>query len=305
MIRLRIDDESLNAIRLTFSPLWETIGSLALLARYRGTVPTPYKNWVRILHQGRSVALAEELARIIRKPDLSALPGELFNVPDPSRSTLEAELSHVSDCIADDSRQRTLEFIEQYWEWAIAPYWKTIRASLEEEILFRGRTLAVEGPEAMLRELGGTVSWNRPVLTAPYHRDLDHTVRKSRLLLIPTAFSGGIRMFAARDGVLAMSYQVRATALFHGDTTRKTHPELTDRLAIMIGTRRAQVMRSLVMPKTTTAVAESLGLAKSTVSQHLAVLTEAGVVWRQRLGGQVFYQLDREGFLLLEHLGQS
>ncbi|MGW3001490.1 hypothetical protein [Streptomyces sp. NPDC001155] len=70
--------------------------------------------------------------------------------------------------------------------------------------------------------------------------------------------------------------------------------EPTDRLALMIGSRRAQVMRALVMPRTTTSVAP----------QHLSVLTEARVVWRQRLGGQVFYQLDREGFMLLENLGQ-
>jgi DNA-binding transcriptional ArsR family regulator len=240
----------------------------------------------------------------MRKPDLSALPEELFSVPDSSRSTLEAELNHLGRDMQSGAGQRILEFIEQYWDWAIAPHWTSIRSSLEEEILFRGRTLAVGGPEAMLSELGGGVSWNRPILTAPYHRDLDHAVSNSKLLLVPTVFFGGMRVFVKSDSVIAMSYQVRTTALFHGSTVRKTCHEPADRLAIMIGSRRAQVMRALVMPKTTTAVAESLGLAKSTVSQHLAVLTEAGVVWRQRLGGQVFYQLDREGFLLLEHLGQ-
>lgn len=256
------------------------------------------------LRQDRPAEFSEELSRVISKSDLSVLPKELFSAPDPSRSTLEAELSHISKCISGDTERRTLALIEKYWEWAIAPYWASIRSSLEEEILFRGRTLAVEGPEAMVSELGSTISWKRPILTAPYHRDLDHVVSKTKLLLIPTVFSGGMRMFAARDGVVAISYQVRTATLFNSGTVRKDSLESTDRLAIMIGSRRAQVMRSLVMPKTTTSVAESLGLAKSTVSQHLAVLTEAGVVWRQRLGGQVFYQLDREGFLLLEHLGQ-
>nr|AGZ93999.1 arsr family transcriptional regulator [Streptomyces sp. MMG1662] len=74
-------------------------------------------------------------------------------------------------------------------------------------------------------------------------------------------------------------------------------------MALLIGTGRARIMRALEMPKTTTAVAQSLGLAKSTVSQHLVVLTSAGIVWRQRLGGRVFYQLDHSGFALLEQLG--
>ncbi|MFF2507713.1 ArsR/SmtB family transcription factor [Streptomyces sp. NPDC058067] len=50
-------------------------------------------------------------------------------------------------------------------------------------------------------------------------------------------------------------------------------------------------------------MAETLGLAKSTVTQHLAVLTEAGFVWKQRLGGQAFYHLDSSGRALLRQLG--
>jgi len=50
-------------------------------------------------------------------------------------------------------------------------------------------------------------------------------------------------------------------------------------------------------------VAASLGMAKSTVSQHLTVLSASGLVWKQRLGGRVLYQLDRGGVALLERLG--
>lgn len=110
-------------------------------------------------------------------------------------------------------------------------------------------------------------------------------------------------MFAERDTVIAMSYQARTAGFAAGLNQRQPSQPQADRLTILLGDGRARVLRSLEMPKTTTEVAKSLGLAKSTVSQHLAVLTSAGVVWHQRIGGRVLYQLDRAGFALLEQLG--
>jgi DNA-binding transcriptional ArsR family regulator len=303
MIRLLVDDESLNAIRLAMSPLWETIGSLALLVRYRGEAPSPYTSWVRCVRQGMPADIQRGVQSLIPAPGRPFPPSFFVQVPDPARSTLDTELAQVRERAPDDQPTRDLlEFMELYWDWAIAPYWSMIRSSLEEEALFRGRTLAVEGPEAMLAELEGRLTWSRPELSAPYHRDLTHPVMQSKLLLVPSVFSGGTRIFTAADpGVVALSYQVHTTGFLHVPTTKRP-PDPQDRLAVLLGVGRAQVLRTLAVPKTTTAVAESLGLAKSTVSQHLAVLTAAGVVWRHRLGGQVFYQLDQAGFILLEHL---
>ncbi|MBT2363969.1 winged helix-turn-helix transcriptional regulator [Streptomyces sp. ISL-10] len=299
MIRLDLDQESLRSIRLALSPLWETLGSLALLARYRGAVPSPYAGWV---HRARR-SVPPELMDLVVRQEAPFLKRALGYVPDPSRSSLQVEL----DCLRQQGDERGDErlagLMEEYWNRAIGPHWTSIRSALEEEVLFRGRTLAVHGPEAMLAELGGRVLWEKPRLTAPYHLDLTRTVHRSKLVFVPSVFSAATRIFTSNEHVTAMSYQARATGFFHfvGDG-RPTEPT-TDRLALLIGGGRARVIRALQVPKTTTVVAESLGFAKSTVSQHLAVLTAAGVVWRQRLGGQVFYQLDRSGFALLEELG--
>ena len=43
-----------------------------------------------------------------------------------------------------------------------------------------------------------------------------------------------------------------------------------DRLAILLGRGRASVLRALTTPATTTGLATTLGLAASTVSEHLA-----------------------------------
>lgn len=55
-------------------------------------------------------------------------------------------------------------------------------------------------------------------------------------------------------------------------------------------------------PNTTTTLADALGMAKSTVSRHLSILVESGMVWKQRLGGQVCYQLVPVVFVLLRRL---
>lgn len=304
MIRLTVDDTSLSTIRLAFSPLWETIGSLGILARYRGVAPSPYTHWARRVWDQLPPDLVQGLVEPVRHRDRQLFPPGFVPVPDSSRTSMPTELSHVRGrSPGTPGMDRLIELLEKYWDQAVAPYWHSIRSSLEEEILLRGRTLATEGAEHMLTELGGRVAWSYPVLTAPYHRDLDVPVRRSKLLLVPTVFAGGIRLFLQEHGVVAMSYQARATGYFHVLTAREPAPETEDSLSLLLGKGRAQVVRALDGPKTTTSIAETLGMAKSTVSQHLAVLNSTGIVWKQRLGGRVFYQLDQDGLALLRKFG--
>ena len=304
MIRLQVHEDDLRTTRLAFSPLWETIGSLGILARYRGVAPSPYTNWARTVRDRMPAEFTTHLVEAVRHPEQPLFPAGFIPVPDPARNTIQDELRHAQERHAGSAEaERSAELLERYWEWAIAPHWSSIRASLEEEILLRGRTLAVGGVEAMLTELGGRVSWSAPYLTAPYHRDLDVTLKRSTLLLVPTVFAGGLRLFMEEDGIVAMTYQARATGYFRALTASAPSRVTEDRLALLLGRSRAQVVRALVAPTTTTALADALGMAKSTVSEHLTVLGDAGIVWKQRMGGRVFYQLDQAGEALLHHLG--
>lgn len=142
-----------------------------------------------------------------------------------------------------------------------------------------------------------------PRLTVPYHRDLDLSIARSRLLLVPTVFAGGLRLLVEEPEGVAMSYQARATGRLRVLTAGADGDRTEDRLALLLGRGRAQVVRALELPMTTTDVAEALGLAKSTVSQHLAILSGSGVVWKRRIGASVFYQLDQSGLALLRQLG--
>ncbi|WP_405438035.1 ArsR/SmtB family transcription factor [Streptomyces anulatus] len=304
MIRIDVDEETLHTVRLTFSPMWETFGSIGLLARYRGEVPAPYAEWARAVRRTMPAMLAQDLAGVLRDSGLSRLIAGFLPLPDSARNTFAAELDHLRNIRGNPPEEQHLySLLMRYWDCTLAPHWSRIHSSLEEEILLRARTLAVEGPEAMLGELGGRVLWTRPRLTVPYHRDLNLTITRSRLLLVPTVFSGGLRLLVEGPDGVAMSYQARATGRLQILTAAADGERSEDRLALLLGKGRAQVVRALELPMTTTAVAESLGLAKSTVSQHLSVLSDSGVVWKRRMGASVFYQLDQSGIALLRQLG--
>ena len=62
-----------------------------------------------------------------------------------------------------------------------------------------------------------------------------------------------------------------------------------------------KISKEVVEP-TTSALADQLGLAASTVSQHLSALVSAGVVQRHRAGTRVLYELNRSGVTLTQCL---
>lgn len=309
MIRLALDEISLRGIRVAVSPLWESLSSLALLARYRGDVPFPYTNWARHARKALPDPMRTELLDLTRALHPAWLPS--FSVPVPTSPGMEItdELVALSarGSVDDGRLDRFVALTREYWNAALAPYWTSMRNVLEEEILFRGHKLATEGADAMLADLGGRVRWERPVLYAPYQIDLNHSLHNAQLFIVPVLFARGMRILSTpRADVTAMSYQARGAAVLaeHASvvSSHDTTPEGGDRLAILVGRGRAAVMRALVAPTTTTAVASAVGLAPSTVSQHLSALSSAGVVRRKRAGYRVLYELDHVGVALLEHV---
>ncbi|MDX3433941.1 winged helix-turn-helix domain-containing protein [Streptomyces sp. ME01-18a] len=58
----------------------------------------------------------------------------------------------------------------------------------------------------------------------------------------------------------------------------------------MVGPHRAQVLRALAVPATTTQMVRQLGLSLGAVGGHLAVLRESGLVTRTRTCRSVRYE---------------
>ncbi|MEU8001114.1 winged helix-turn-helix domain-containing protein [Catellatospora sp. NPDC049111] len=261
-----------------------------------------------------------------------ALPPFLTPVPAGTRVSLAEELPALREVCAADVRAdlerwyparrppaldplwrdpvtalgQLSVLLERYWELVLEPIASTMHAIMEEEIFLRSRTLAMEGAEQLLATLHPGLSCEGTVLrvAATPGLELDRPAR--RILLVPLLLSQGAPLLAVgRDDVVALSYGARGAAVLAGmlgDTRRSDAPVQGDRLEILLGRSRAAMVRGLAAPTTTSALASDLGLAVSTVSEHLATLSAAGLVQRHRVGVRVFYELDRAGTALLSSL---
>ncbi|MGE5829252.1 MAG: ArsR/SmtB family transcription factor [Micromonosporaceae bacterium] len=309
MIRLAVDEQSLLRLRVATSPLWESISSLTLLARFRGEVPDPYTDWARTARRALPREVRDDLLEWLRARRGQPLPAFLTPIPSTPWPAVEDELCALRQtpaAAADPSGvDRFADLLEAYWHACLAPHWPLMRPVLEEEIVLLGRVLATRGPQAMLDTMGGRVVWSPPVLALPYQFDVELDVTGEQLLLVPVLFARGTRILARGEGQTAVSYQARGAAAL--GARRATRDRLTPRgedgLTILVGRGRATVLRALVVPRTTTALAAAVGLASSTVSEHLTALTAAGVVSRRRSGPHVLYELNDGGRALLEHAG--
>jgi DNA-binding transcriptional ArsR family regulator len=72
-------------------------------------------------------------------------------------------------------------------------------------------------------------------------------------------------------------------------------------LSTLLGVTRTRLISALIRRSaTTTELAAELRMAPSTVSYHLAMLTNAGVAGSMRAGPLVYYHLTDRGFRLLQ-----
>ena len=326
MIRIEIDEPTLARTRIAISPLAEVVCSLYLLQRNPSGAPWPYDGWARraqeIVRDNWAAALY--LQQSPRSPDF------LCPIPLTSAPTLDEQLDQLRATPAElieeqfakyypdgdlpdfcrpfrDDRERALDRLAgglaAYWEAAIAPHWPAMRAALDEEVLLRARALAADGPDALLSQLHERIRWERPVLTLVKPFDQSFLAVNQRLLLVPLIFSRGALMCSSDHPEIQMvTYQARGSALL---ASTPAPAVADDRLAILVGRGRAAVLRSLTVPATTTGLASALGLAPSTISEHLAGLQAAGVVHRRRAGRRVLYGLEPAGVALVNLLGED
>lgn len=302
MIRIRLDDLTLGRVRMATSPSWEAFSSLALTSKYRGEIPFPYTKWAMAARRRVSPALHNELTSAMRTHWVSLSSCLIPSLRGSSPATIEGELTVLRAAGHD----RFAQLLSDYWAAAIAPYWPDMRGALEVEILVRGRTLATAGAGMMLQDLEERIRWEHPELSMPYQADLDWAMTDGCLIVVPVLFARGARMLSALHETVAFSYQAEGVAVFHeaAGNTGKPIGDMRprDRLTAIFGRGRAAVLRGLLSPATTTGLATSIGLAPSTVSQHLAVLCSAGLVRRHRIGSRVLYELDDSGTVLLTQL---
>lgn len=317
MISLGLSVEVLGNARFGFSPLAELVGSAITLCTSEPTGRThPHARWTSWVRERVSTDdlplllsamphgrwLADFLAPRVDGPDvtveeqldaLAGLPseqawGELTEVwgdrgvPDLARAEVEAGTfgTHLADELA------------RYWGLALAPHWPRVRGALEADVAFRAGQTLRGGLFDLLGDIHDEVSVEGDVLRIDKPHHVDETYSRSRLTLVPSAFLWPVLVVAySSPGYFQLTYPARGVGrLWEGVQDDLREPGARDELAHLLGRTRAAVLTALGSPRSTTHLARELGQSPATVSQHLAVLRDCGMVRSWRSGRSVLYE---------------
>ncbi|GAB1509245.1 ArsR/SmtB family transcription factor [Actinophytocola sp. KF-1] len=228
---------------------------------------------------GPSPVFADELALVRRTPaaqvrtelsrSLHAQHGR--RLPPPAQALVDHPLR---------ARALLADTLAACWERLIEPWWPRLRDVLAGDIAYRTGVLADGGLAAVLTDLHPMVRWQDPVLTVEMpvtgHRD----VGAAGMVLMPSAFEWpNVGVMLDEPWLPTVDYPARGIAALWAP---RTDPSAAlDRL---IGRTRAVLLSALAEPMSTTGLARRCGLPNSTVSEHLTVLRDAGLVTTHRVG---------------------
>lgn len=333
MISLEVQSQDLANLRFAYSPLVELSMS--------------YKHW-RNGDLGMLRPWGEEAARALHDIELPYMDALIlpkhyvadFLTPTPTTSETDIEREfervrrtplrvirqNIEYVIAMDGdspvRQQFLAFpyesieclIEElrlYWSRTLAHYWPRIRSVLENDILFRGRDLAMDGVESLVGNLSPVARFaqSRILLDKPYlcrvpdngehwlQDDYSLSLEGRGLQLVPVIFgTSSLSWQVHPEWAPMIIYPARGAGLWY--SAPQLDPEQS--LQVLLGSGRAKLLVTLQTPAHTSELAQRLSVTSGAVSQQLAKLNEAGLVDSHRSSHKVYYRLTERGQQLLD-----
>ncbi len=236
---------------------------------------------------GRTCSPAEQEEPLLQLEALRTLEGR-----SPEGVPVLAEL--LTD--PQRSHQRFADFLQAYWDHALADDWPRIQELFLQDIEHRARSMVRRGAMGALTDL------------APNAR-LDHTARSlmitsrsevevalgpgDRLCLMPTYFSWPTLLINAVSSPYLITYPV----FEHRKEGRPPVPpeQLLKMLRAAGDMTRVQILQLIAQqPRSTTELAKIIGISEAAVNKHLKQLQEAGLVAAERRSYYVFYHLVRQ-----------
>lgn len=241
------------------------------------------------------VSFAEEIA-LVRSTPLDAARRDLTLALAETPGAAESDLGR--EMLADPARavREIAGLLEQVWQRLVEPDWPRLRALLEADVAYHSRRLAEVGFGRMLGELSPRLVWADSTLTVVGTRGNHDRVLGGRgLVLVPSVFTWP-EIIGGHEPPWqpAVIYPARGIGGLWTEAADRT----PDALARLLGRVRADVLCALDEPAGTTALAHRLGLAPSSVSAHLSVLRDAGLLTSRRHSHQVLYERTPLGIAL-------
>ncbi|MFF0429658.1 ArsR/SmtB family transcription factor [Streptomyces sp. NPDC004520] len=194
----------------------------------------------------------------------------------------------------DAAAWRVLEGAQRAaYETVLAPVWPLVQDLHRAEFTRHALTVAERGLGAALTALGAA-RLHDGVWEWPGSPPRDVHLSGRGLVLLPT--------FHWRGAPLVQDLPDRPVVLTYpaggGLPLDPTPPSGDDPLAGVLGRTRAELLRSLTEPRTTTELARRLGVSPATASAHTQALRAAGLLTTTRTGRSVHHAPTPLGELL-------
>ncbi len=323
MTLLRLTSTGLSRCRFAVSPMAETLSALIALERlpypwlaaWHARNQAGYRSW----RDGNEVArsLLPLVAATKWLPDYVALPpgdGVHTRLADeliPVAAFTDAQVRAATAPAVAASWQpqdtgwlagtglgpRIAAMFEEGWRRFVAPDWPRRRAILERDIMYRAGLLAAYGWQHAIKDMTRKSAWvGRDAIRFSHQDHPDLMIGDDGLIFVPHTPGRGT-WACERPPRYAMVYPARGAAV-------PPDGGGADALAGLLGQGRARILRELARPATSSQLAHTLGISLGTVSAHLAVLRDTGVIAGARTGRNVVYRLTPRGQELLGVLGQ-
>lgn len=179
---------------------------------------------------------------------------------------------------------RVVEQLRRYRRVALEPVWSRIDRVEEADLDWRVRQFAERGPVGVLSSVHDRLA----VVGADAHLEttcVPAAPSRGGVVLVPCVFAWpDLLVHDVEGGPLMLAYGPRGVgSLWHTDVPSGGG------IARALGPTRARLLQALALPASTTELAAELGVAASTVSEHLGALAEAGLVHGVRRGRSVRY----------------
>ena len=318
VLRINVRTEDLTMSRFALSPLWELIQALRLLpGGSRHPDETVLRPWL-LRARDRYQALAREtdlgVIRALNPPGWGA--DFLAPVPVSVHTTIGDLLDQVRSTPADQAQREvaaalarqpridprvarilTSDRVAGYvadvlaaaWRALLEPEWRTLRAILERDVVYRAGQLASRGWAAALTDLHADLYWRQGrIELGRWTADDDADLGGRGLLFIPSVFIWP-RLALSLDPPWppVLIYPARGVSALWEQPGRTGPGTALHRL---LGASRAAILLALEDPASTSQLAATLGQSLGGTGDHLAVLREAGLVARARSGRTVLYR---------------